>query len=96
MCLPGGTALLNVRHYVRTWREFGLHSELGHPGSLLQEVSGSGERHRHSRKFNIHDAAAVPDGISATAFRIRRNAEKLGRPHVHHYGLRDPFQADTT
>lgn len=95
-CLSGGTALFNVRRYVRAWRESRLHPEPGDIGPLLQKVPGPGERHRHSRKFNIHDAATVPDGIPATAFRPGRNAEEPGRPHSHHHGLCGSFQADPT
>lgn len=94
--LSGGTALFNIRRYVRAWCESRLHPEFGDIGSLLQEVPRPGERHRHGRKFRIHDAHSDPDGVPVTAFRSGRDTEKSGRTHGHHHGLRDSFQADAT
>lgn len=92
----GGTALFNIRRYVRSWRKSRLHPEPGDIGSLLQEVSRLGERHRHGRKFRIHGTHSVPYGISITANRSGRDTEKPGRTHGYYHGLCDSFQANTT
>lgn len=60
-CLSGGTALFNVRRYVRAWRESRLHPEPGDIGPLLQEVPGPSERHHHSRKFSDDESSNDPE-----------------------------------
>lgn len=92
---PGRTALLNVWRYVRSRRESRLYSKSGDLGSLLQEIHGTGERHRYGRQFHIHDAYPVLDRISAAAFRAGGNAEELSCADGSHYGVRDTFQAYT-